>query len=154
MQHRLSLLAALVAALLPAACDSRWGRQDASNQRIASALPAVPRPVGPVPGPGDVAPASNPLAGDAQSLIDGRTLFVRFNCSGCHGGRGGGGMGPSLRNQRWRYGGHDSDIFDSIAQGRGQGMPAWGTKLPEQQIWQLVAYIQSLGTANEPAAPR
>jgi cytochrome c oxidase cbb3-type subunit III len=33
------------------------------------------------------------------------------------------------------------------------GMPAWGTRIPQQQIWQLVAYIQSINTGHEPDAP-
>jgi hypothetical protein len=32
-------------------------------------------------------------------------------------------------------------------------MPAWGTKLPSEQIWKLVAYIQALGTDEEPNPP-
>ena len=55
-------------------------------------------------------------------------------------------MGPSLRDETWIYGNQDSQIFDSIAQGRSKGMPAWGTKIPEDQIWQLVAYIKSMRT--------
>jgi cytochrome c oxidase cbb3-type subunit 3 len=117
-------------------------------------LPGGLRPVGTVPGPGEEAPVpANPYANDLKAIQDGRTLFVRMNCSGCHGGRGGGGMGPSLRDPTWRYGSKPSDIFDSIAQGRGMGMPAWGTKLPQQQIWMIVSYIQSIGSDREPEAP-
>ena len=43
---------------------------------------------------------------------------------------------------------------DRIAEGRAKGMPAWGPRVPERQIWQLVAYIRSLGTDDEPARPR
>jgi hypothetical protein len=32
-------------------------------------------------------------------------------------------------------------------------MPSWGTKIPEQQIWELVAYIKSMGTPEEPDPP-
>jgi hypothetical protein len=32
-------------------------------------------------------------------------------------------------------------------------MPAWGTKIPEQQIWELVAYIKTMGTPQEPDPP-
>ena len=84
----------------------------------------------------------------------GRRLFVTMNCSGCHGGRAGGGMGPSLRDTDWIYGNSDADIFSSIAQGRAHGMPAWGTRLPLDSIWMLVAYVVSLRTPGEPDAPR
>jgi cytochrome c oxidase cbb3-type subunit 3 len=86
-------------------------------------------------------------------MTEGRTLFVHFNCVGCHGGRAGGGMGPSLRDVDWLYGDTDAQIFNSIAEGRDQGMPAWGTKLNDDQIWKLVAYIKSLRTPDEPNPP-
>jgi cytochrome c oxidase cbb3-type subunit 3 len=111
-------------------------------------------PVGPVPGPGaEPVEKTGPYRDDAAAIRDGRTLFVRYNCSGCHGGRAGGGMGPSLRDEDWMYGHSDADVFDSIAQGRAHGMPAWGTRVPEDQIWRLVAYIDSLRTPQEPDAP-
>jgi cytochrome c oxidase cbb3-type subunit 3 len=62
-------------------------------------------------------------------------------------------MGPSLRDQVWLYGSRDDQIFDSIAEGRSNGMPAWGTKIPENQIWELVAYIKSMRTPQEPDPP-
>jgi cytochrome c oxidase cbb3-type subunit 3 len=96
----------------------------------------------------------NPYAGDAKTLAEGRQLFVYFNCSGCHGGRAGGGMAPSLRDPDWLYGSSDANIYASIWQGRAHGMPAWGTRVPEQEVWKLVAYIKSLGTPDEPERPR
>ena len=86
-------------------------------------------------------------------MQDGRRLFNWYNCSGCHGGHGGGGMGPSLRDRTWLYGDRDDQIFDSIAEGRSKGMPAWGSKIPSDQIWQLVAYIKSMRTPQEPEPP-
>lgn len=114
----------------------------------------INQPVGPVPGPGDIAPLANPLADDATARMEGYHLFNQFNCSGCHGGRAGGGMGPSLRDPDWLYGSTADRIFNSIAQGRGRGMPSWGARIPEKQIWELTAYIQSLRTDHEPEAPR
>jgi cytochrome c oxidase cbb3-type subunit 3 len=62
-------------------------------------------------------------------------------------------MGPSLRDPVWIYGNRDDQIFDTISHGRSKGMPAWGTKIPQDQIWQLVAYIKSMGTPLEPDPP-
>jgi cytochrome c oxidase cbb3-type subunit 3 len=110
--------------------------------------------VGPIPGNVQLVHyRTNPLASDPVALQDGRRLFNWYNCSGCHGGHAGGGMGPSLRDEVWLYGNRDDQIFDSIAQGRGQGMPAWGSKIPEEQIWELVAYIKSMRTPQEPDPP-
>ena len=142
-------IAAVAFGLAAAACHQPPGDTASSD-----APPPVPTAVGPVPGPGQ-APARrpNPYANSVPAMVDGRKLFVRMNCSGCHGGRAGGGMGPSLRDADWLYGSSDAQIFDSIAEGRGKGMPAWGTRLPEDQIWKLVAYVKSLRTPNEPNPP-
>jgi cytochrome c oxidase cbb3-type subunit 3 len=98
-------------------------------------------------------PRANPYTQDPIALAEGRRLFVWYNCYGCHGGHAGGGMGPSLRDVTWIYGNSDANIFNSIAEGRANGMPAWGTKLPEDQIWKIVAYIKSLRTPLEPQPP-
>jgi cytochrome c oxidase cbb3-type subunit III len=95
----------------------------------------------------------DPFTGNPVALRDGRRLFLWYNCYGCHGGHGGGGMGPSLRDKTWIYGGTDAAIFNSIAQGRMMGMPEWGTRIPQDQIWELVAYIKSMRTAAEPDPP-
>ena len=124
---------------------------EAANE---GAPPAVTVPVGPIPGPG-AAPQlpADPYSTNTVALAEGRKLFVYYNCYGCHGGHGGGGMGPSLRDETWIYGSSDAEVFDSIAQGRGKGMPAWGVKLPQDQIWKLVAYIKSMRTPLEPDPP-
>jgi cytochrome c oxidase cbb3-type subunit III len=120
----------------------------------SGAPPAIGIPVGPVPGPKlALNLPTDPYINDQVALQEGRRLFVWYNCSGCHGGRGGGGMGPSLRDPVWKYGSSDAHIFASIAEGRGEGMPAWGTKVPEDQIWKLVAYIKSMRTPQEPDPP-
>jgi cytochrome c oxidase cbb3-type subunit 3 len=118
------------------------------------APPSILNPLGPIPGPQAARPViQNPYRGDQVAMQAGRNLFARYNCLGCHGDHAGGGMGPSLRDPAWRYGSGGGDVFSSIAEGRGQGMPSWGTKIPERQIWQLVAYIQSLRTPDEPSPP-
>jgi cytochrome c oxidase cbb3-type subunit 3 len=155
MNQRLYITSVVATSVLTvlAACSSK-GRSEDRTVAASAAPPPAQSPVGPIPGPmKDVAERTNPYANDPKALAQGRLLFVSFNCSGCHGGRAGGGMGPSLRDQDWIYGGKSRDIFDSIAQGRANGMPAWGTMLPEQTIWQLTAYIQSLRTPSEPSPP-
>jgi cytochrome c oxidase cbb3-type subunit 3 len=134
-------------------------RTETHDGAVAGAPPAavgsgIDTPVGPLPGPGEIQQVSNPYETDAVALAEGRRLFVRMNCSGCHGGHAGGGMGPSLRDKDWIYGSSAARIHDSIVEGRAHGMPTWGTKLPDEQIWKLTAYIQSLGTAAEPQPPR
>jgi cytochrome c oxidase cbb3-type subunit 3 len=127
----------------------------------SAAPPPMFAAVGPVPGPsGDDAAAAaepvgatNPYSEDRTAATEGRQLFVRFNCSGCHGGRAGGGMGPSLRDIDWLYGDREAQVFSSISEGRAHGMPSWQPRLTPDQIWKLVTYIKSLRTKNEPSAP-
>ncbi len=131
------------------------GCQRGAAPAVAEASSApVPTAVGPIPGAGSPPQfRTNPFANNPVAIQEGRKLFNWYNCSGCHGGHAGGGMGPSLRDSVWLFGNRDDQIFDSIAAGRGKGMPAWGTKIPEEQIWKLVAYIKTMRTAQEPDPP-
>jgi cytochrome c oxidase cbb3-type subunit III len=133
------------------------GCKESPSVSVAAAGSVPPHAyfIGPQPGPDRPFTAVvNPYAGNASVLPDGRRLFNWYNCSGCHGDHGGGGMGPSLRDSTWLYGGDDASIFASIAEGRQFGMPAWGSKVPTEQIWRIVSYIKSLRTPNEPDPPR
>lgn len=85
----------------------------------------------------------SPFQGNAFGLGEGKRLYSEYNCVGCHA-RGGGGIGPALMDHRWIYGARPEQIFSTIVQGRPNGMPAFGDRIPQQQIWQLVAYVQSL----------
>ncbi len=51
---------------------------------------------------------------DAKS---GHTVFMETSCNGCHGGTGGGGMGPPLSNKRWVYGNDTDTLFRLITLG-------------------------------------
>jgi cbb3-type cytochrome c oxidase subunit III len=86
----------------------------------------------------------NPQAGQQNSASEGGKLFVSMNCDGCHGGGATGFAAPSLSDGRWRYGGSDGAIYQSIRDGRPKGMPAFGELLSPEIIWKLVTYLQSL----------
>lgn len=79
----------------------------------------------------------------AYAVGEGKRLYAWFNCVGCHG-LGGGGMGPPLMDRAWRYGSAPADVFASIMHGRPNGMPAFGERITEQQLWRLVAYVRSM----------
>jgi cytochrome c oxidase cbb3-type subunit 3 len=101
--------------------------------------------------PGGSQPApniANPVFGSAYAVSEGQRLFDWYNCSGCHA-HGGGGMGPPLIKNQWIYGGEPANLFDTITKGRPNGMPTWGGRIPEYQIWQLVAFIRSMN-GNQP----
>ena len=87
-------------------------------------------------------------------MNQGKRLFRWYNCSGCHGGGGGGGMGANLMDAKWLYGHQPGAIYASIVEGRPNGMPAFGGRIPDDQVWQLVAYVRSLsGQLRQDAAP-
>jgi cytochrome c oxidase cbb3-type subunit 3 len=100
---------------------------------------------------GGAPPAADPNAklyqGNPKAIADGERLFDWYNCSGCHF-HGGGGMGPALMDQQWIYGGALDQIHASIVQGRPNGMPSWGRKIPDAQIWEIAAYVKSLSAPN------
>lgn len=86
----------------------------------------------------------NPFHGDEAAIAEGQRLWMASQCFACHGTRGGGGMGPSLVDGRWRYGGDDASVFRTIKEGTDQGMPAWRDHLTDEQIWKIIAFIRSL----------
>ncbi len=87
---------------------------------------------------------TNPHDGDPAVAKKGALMFTAMNCDGCHGGDASGWVGPSLSDGRWRYGGADSEVFNSIFYGRPKGMPAFGGTLGVDGVWTLVTYIRSL----------
>ncbi|HEX4739015.1 MAG TPA: cytochrome c [Allosphingosinicella sp.] len=92
-------------------------------------------------------PSGDPRANDYQNnafqLSQGQRLFGWMNCVGCHS-HGGGGMGPPLMDNKWRYGGRMEDIVYTILNGRPNGMPPFKGRVTQQQAWQLAAYVHSL----------
>ena len=115
---------------------------------------AASTPVGPVPGEVQTIHfRANPLAHDPVALQDGRRLFDWYNCSGCHF-HGAGGIGPALINPQWRYGGRIDQIHETLVQGRPNGMPSWGGKIPDDQLWQISAYVRSLSTPPDAISPK
>src|SRR4051794_26851082 len=86
---------------------------------------------------------NNPYNGSGYDVSEGQRLYNWYNCNGCHFD-GGGGIGPPLIKTTWIYGGEPANIFDTIVKGRPNGMPSWGGRIPEYQIWQIVAYVRSM----------
>jgi len=123
------------------------GQPHSSNTEAAStAPPAVAYQAhvvaGDTPPPGGS--LRNPHDGDAAVARGGALLFNAMNCDGCHGTDASGWVGPNLGDGRWRYGGADAEVFNSIYYGRPHGMPAFGGTLGVEGVWTLVTYLRSL----------
>ena len=92
---------------------------------------------------------ANPREHDPRAAEEGKQLFVSYNCADCHGGEGSGGMGPSLQDGRWHFGGSAGEVYESISEGRPDGMPSWGGRISDSQIWALVAYVRALSSGKD-----
>jgi len=143
-----------IALLLMVAACGRPAGQTGEAAPDPTAVSAAGIPSGDIPGDAQSETGTlvvNPLAGQPAAVARGKALFAQMNCAGCHGYGLGGAMGPNLTDRYWRYGGTPGAIYQSIADGRPQGMPAWRRALPPTDIWSLVSYIQSYGGSTAPA---
>lgn len=141
MKHQLTCLAcACLAALALAGCKREF--------RPTQAPPAAAG-VGQPSFAAGGAPTFNRYEENAYAVSQGATWYRAYNCNGCHAG-GGGNIGPALMDAKWRYGSDSASIYATIADGRPNGMPAFGKHVPEDQIWQLVAYVRSLSGQLRP----
>jgi cytochrome c(L) len=88
----------------------------------------------------------NPYTSDPDAIQAGRALFLQMGCSGCHGVRGGGGMGPALLDDEWAFGSDDATLSKLIkGEMPQQSMPSiFGKELADDDIWKILAYVRSL----------
>ena len=96
---------------------------------------------------------TNESEAKAYDVSEGKRLYTQYNCAGCHF-NGGGGIGPALMDAQWIYGEKPVDVYDTILEGRPNGMPSFRHKIPDEQVWQIVAYVRSLsGQWRKDVAP-
>jgi cytochrome c oxidase cbb3-type subunit 3 len=141
----------LAVVMLLAGCERE--RRDfklPNGEQLAQATRLTDLQAGAPSQPGSV---GSPFRDNAFGLSEGKRLYNAYNCSGCHA-QGGGGIGPALMDHRWIYGSRPDQIYSTIIEGRPNGMPAFGGRIPDQQVWQIVAYVESLsGNVSKAAAP-
>ena len=102
----------------------------------------------------DAAKMKNPVAATAASVAAGKKLYDA-QCASCHGttGKGDGKAGALLKpipsdlsDRDWKHGQTDCEIFTIIRDGSPQtGMRGYGSRIPANDIWNLVNYVRSLG---------
>lgn len=154
--HRLALLFSLMAFAL-SACDGSDRRVEKQTPSSETAAPSSSdSEVALVPlAPGGKAPPQTASAegarieGDPEQIEAGKQLFMAMNCVGCHF-HGGGGMGPPLMDTKWIYGSSIDNIAATIREGRPNGMPSFRGFLPDEQIWQIAAYVKTLSAGAPP----
>jgi Cytochrome c len=97
---------------------------------------------------------------------EGHKKYMSAGCNGCHGGTGGGGMGPPLSNPVWVYGNDGDTLFRLIALGsdglQAQGytrkgsenvvgpMPPHGTIVKSNDdLWKIIGWIWSINPPDK-----
>jgi cytochrome c oxidase cbb3-type subunit III len=159
----LAILAVFALLLLNAACERE--RREFRQPSAAVSPGTTPAPQSPLepgsPDPNRVTameqPAttagSKPDEQNAYAVSEGKRLYGAYNCVGCHA-HGGGGIGPPLMDANWIYGGTPQNIHDTILEGRPNGMPSFRSKIPDFQVWEIVAYVRSMsGQLPKDVAP-
>ncbi|HZI99904.1 MAG TPA: c-type cytochrome [Gemmatimonadaceae bacterium] len=142
---------AFAVALIATGCrrEERRFREVAPAATATSVATAVNLQPGPTY---TVTKTNGPYQYNAYAISEGKALFNQFNCSGCHS-MGGGGMGPPLMDDKWIYGSDPASVFATIMEGRPNGMPAWRGRIPNYEVWRIVAYVRSLsGQASKDAS--
>jgi copper resistance protein D len=93
--------------------------------------------------------ASNPIPTSRESVTRGRNTYLR-HCQDCHGPEGHGDSAIAAaadltRPDTWKYGSTDAQVFNSIKNGAGDNMPSFKSDLKDDDIWELVNFIRSIG---------
>jgi mono/diheme cytochrome c family protein len=100
----------------------------------------------------------NAIARTPESIKAGAALYAK-SCGNCHGPNGlgngrlaaamaaYGGRPSNLTDSEWQHGSSDGEIFFVIRDGVGPEfhMPLFKGKLTDEEIWQVVNYIRTLG---------
>lgn len=139
---RLYLLAALLAGfayLTSCKREERVFDPGSSGSQLASATSSNDVHAG----GGSSQPDFSKYETSAYAVAEGKRFYDAYNCVGCHG-HGGGAIGPPLMDSVWIYGSRPEQIYSDIVQGRPNGMPSFAGKIPEYQVWELVAYVRSM----------
>ncbi|MDO9383067.1 MAG: c-type cytochrome [Hyphomicrobiaceae bacterium] len=107
----------------------------------------------------------NPFKDDKAAAEAGHKLYMSAGCNGCHGGTGGGGMGPPLTNAIWIYGKDEDTLYRLITLGsqelQAKGYTRKGSEsvkgpMPpfkdivksDEDLWKIVTWITSLSAGK------
>ena len=87
----------------------------------------------------------NKFTGKPDAIKEGRALYLKYGCSACHGVGGGGGMGPPLTDDVWKFGSSDEVLYKLIkGEISNATMPKVGAQLTDDEIWKVIAFIRSV----------
>ncbi len=112
-------------------------------------------PVAPLTSYADEAQA-NPVAGDAAAIAEGEMLFEAVCAGYCHvkAGADRDGKCPNLFDCEWKNGkGTDAEMFKVVSDGVPKTeMAGFAGQLPDDMLWQILAYVRSASQCKEETA--
>lgn len=83
-------------------------------------------------------------AATVNPVVEGRRLFLKMNCYGCHGIFGTGQIARNIQQP------DPAGARTNITYGNSFGMPAFGKRLTSDQIGYIISYLGVAGTVTEP----
>lgn len=88
---------------------------------------------------------------NAEGIKKGEIVFAD-NCMACHMEKGKGDIGPNLTDEYWLWAkGTPETIYPVVFNGvPDNGMPTWSETLNSEEIYQVVAYVQTLHHTHQP----
>jgi mono/diheme cytochrome c family protein len=100
------------------------------------------------------AATANPVPYTSESIARGKTYFLQ-NCQSCHDEDGRArsaavAIAADLTDpDRWKFGTGDAELFKTIKNGAADAMPPFATDLKDEQIWDVVNFIRSIGPESK-----
>ena len=120
-------------------------------QMIPLALILVLCTFAPAPATGYVQEAEqiegNPFEGDPDAIEQGMSRY-RARCALCHGMDAKGYRAPDLTSGQSRHGDSDVQLFRVIRRGV-PGTEMRPTRMPDDELWTVIAYLRTLGGSAE-----
>ena len=87
--------------------------------------------------------ARESYSGDQVAIAEGKKIYAS-SCAVCHKADGTGGIGSSLIAADLKFGASQEDLYESIAEGRENGMPPFRQQLSKAKILKVIAFIETL----------
>lgn len=87
----------------------------------------------------------DPYVGQADAIAAGKSLYEDW-CQSCHLPSGTGRIGPNLIDREYNYDrvASDAGLFEVIFAGAGGAMQSFRTRMTQDEMLKLVAYLRSL----------
>ncbi len=111
---------------------SGWSFYRGFEEEMAKAVPAASQSPG----------TPDKYSGQPAAIAEGKAIYAE-SCAACHNADATGGIGPNL-TVALKYGSTAQDIYESVANGRPNGMPPFMQQLGKERIYKLVAFLESV----------